>query len=134
MNDQSPTQRREVRYQIEGEIEGYIVLAPIDDDIPFKILNGSKSGMCITTSRQLPNQTKLTLIVNQLIAQVFVAWMIPDSVHSGRFKYGIDSLTDEIDFVDALQANGLLSEDATGSTTSESEAFVDEFFTGYNGS
>ena len=132
MNDQRPPQRREVRYQIEGAIEGHIDLSPTDNDIPFKILNVSKSGMCITTPRKLPNEAKLSLVVNELIAQVSVAWMIPDNSHKGSFKYGISTVTEEMDFVDALQANGLLSEDAMRSTTSESEAFVDEFLTGYN--
>ena len=131
MNDQSLPQRREVRYQIKGAIEGHIDISPTDNDIPFKILNVSKSGMCITTPRKLPNQAKLSLVVGELISQVSVAWMIPDNTHSGSFKYGISALTEAMDFVEVLQANGLLSEDALRSTTSESEAFVDEFLTGY---
>lgn len=132
MNDQGSPQRREVRYQIEGAIEGHIDLSPDDNHILFKILNVSKSGMCITTPRKLPNQAKLTLVVSELIVQVSVAWMIPCNSNSGSFKYGISTLTEEMDFVDALQAIGLLSEDAMRSSTSESEAFVDEFLTGYN--
>jgi len=129
MNDHGAEHRREVRYQVKGAIEGYINLAPGDDNIPFKILNVSKSGMCIATRRRLPDEPELTLIVNQLIAQVSVAWMIPDGSPNGSFRYGIGKLAEEIDFVDALQANGLLSENAMRTTTSESEAFVDEFFT-----
>ncbi len=132
MNDLGPEQRREVRYQVKGAIEGYINLAPSDDNIPFKILNVSKSGMCIVTPRRVPDEPELTLIVNKLIAQVSVAWMIPASSPNGGFKYGILKLAEEIDFVDALQANGLLSENAMRTTTSESEAFVDEFFTATN--
>lgn len=129
MNDLGPEHRREVRYQVNGAIEGHIKPAPGNDNIPFKILNVSKSGMCIATPLRLPDVPEYTLIVNQLIAQVSVAWMIPDSSPNGSFRYGICTLTEEIDFVDALQASGLLSETAMRTTTSESEAFVDEFFT-----
>ncbi len=129
MNDQGPELRREVRYQVKGTIEGYIYLAPGDDNIPFKILNVSKTGMCVATARRLPDEPELTLIVHQLKAQVSIAWMIPDSSPNGGFRYGICQLSDDINFVDALQADGLLSENLMRTTTSESEAFVDEFFT-----
>ncbi len=129
MNDQGIEQRREVRYQVKGAIEGRIDLAPDGDNVPFKVLNVSKSGMCIVTPRRLPDESELTLVVQQVTARVSVAWMIPDSGSKGSFRYGICALADGTDFVNVLQANGLLSENAMRTTTSESEAFVDEFFT-----
>lgn len=132
MNDQGTEHTREVRYQVNGAIEGYISPSPGDDNIPFKILNVSKSGMSIATPRRLPDAPELALIISQLTAQVSVAWMIPDSSPHGGFRYGLCSLAEEVDLVNELQANGLLSEDAMRTTTSESEAFLDEFFTATN--
>ncbi len=128
MNTHGAEMRREVRYQVKGEIEGYFDLGSDNDKVPFKILNVSKSGMCVTTTKRLPEEPELTLVISKLVAEVFIAWMIPCGKPGTGFKYGLCAAVDNVDFVNALQQYGLLSENTMRTTTSDSEAFVDEFF------
>ena len=130
MDEQGADKRREVRYQIKGGIEGYFDLLNNNANIKFQVLNVSKSGMCIITPHRLPDDHELTLVIKQLVAKVSVAWMIPIEIDSEiqDYKYGLCNVAEEIDFVAVLQEMGLLSENVMRTTTTDSEAFVDEFF------
>ncbi len=128
MNEHGAEMRREVRYQVKGEIEGIFDLGSNDDNIPFKILNVSKSGMCVTTGKRLPDEPEVTMVISELVVDVSVAWMIPSGSPGKGFKYGLCTAVEGVDFVEALQQHGLLSENTMRTTTSDSEAFVDEFF------
>lgn len=128
MNKGGIEQRSEVRYQVDGTINGIFKLAPDNNDVTFEVLNVSKSGMCVLTDEKLPDQQELLITISDITANVTVAWMIPVGSGTRKYKYGIQSLTPDIDLVDALQTRGMLPVYTMRTTQSESEAFLDEFY------
>ena len=128
MNEGGIEQRSEVRYQVDGTINGVFKLAPDDNDVTFEVLNVSKSGMCVVTDEKLPEHPELPITISDITINVSVAWMIPVGSGTRKYKYGIQSVTPDVDLVDALQTRGLLPVYTMRTTQSESEAFLDEFY------
>jgi len=123
--------RTEKRYATDDSLKGAFYLDPGAKQIRFKVINLSKSGLCVVADAQVPERPNIMVGIGRLIAPVSISWMIRTFLSGeAKYKYGLCVASDYLNFIAALKDCGSMLEDALIGEHTDSQSFLDEFNAG----
>jgi len=122
-------QRTEKRYATDDSLKGAFYLDPGAKRVYFKVLNLSKSGLCVVADAQVPECPDIMVGIGRLVAPVTISWMIR-TFYSGeaKYKYGLRVASDYVNLLEALTNCGAMLDDTLiGECADSHSSFLDEF-------